>query len=84
MRKDKHKYQIGDILYEPSKMYNRVIEWKIVDIFVEEYVGGYKSIFIVNNSNTLVKTTKFLTDIIHWCDTCEEAIKELYGGAVVC
>lgn len=83
MRQNKYKYQIGDILYEPSKMYNRVIEWQIVDIFVEEYVGGYKTLFGVK-SNTLGKTTKFLTDIIHWCDTCEEAIEELYGGAAAC
>lgn len=84
MRKDKHKYQIGDVLYEPSKMYKRIITWNIVDILVEEYVHDYKTIFVVNDSTTLGKTTKYLTDVIRWCDTIEEAIEELYGGAEVC
>ena len=83
MRKDKHKYQIGDVLYEPSKMYKRVITWQIVDILVEEYVSGYKTIFVVE-SDTLGKATKYLTDVIHWCETSEEAAEELYGGAKVC
>ena len=78
MRKDKHVYQIGDVLYESSKMYNRVIEWKIIDIVVEAYVGGYKTIFIVE-SESFGRTTKFLTDIIHWCDTYLEAEKQLKG-----
>lgn len=47
MRKDKYKYQIGDILYEASTSYVKVFAWKIVDIFVENYVGGPKVIFRV-------------------------------------
>ena len=73
MRKDKHKYQIGDVLYEPSKMYKRVITWQIVDILVEEYVSGYKPIFVCE-SKSFDRAEKFLTDIIHWFDTCDEAI----------
>lgn len=83
MRKDKYKYQIGDVLYEPSRMYKRIITWKIVYIVVEEYVHDYKTIFVVE-SDTLRKATKYLTDVIRWRDTIEEAIEELYGGAEVC
>ena len=82
MRKDKYMYQIGDVLYEPSKMYKRVIEWAIIDIFVEEYVGGYKTLFRVE-SEVFGRATKFLTDIIHWYDTYDEAVKEL-GGIAAC
>ena len=76
MRQNKRKYQIGDILYEPSKMYNRVIEWKIIDIFVEEYVGGYKTIFGVQSEFLGIKE-QFITDIIHWYDTYDEAVVKL-------
>lgn len=40
MRKDKNKIQIGDVLYEISKMYGTVIEWEIVDIYLEDYING--------------------------------------------
>ena len=78
MRQNKYMYQIGDVLYEPSKMYKRVIEWKIIDIVVEEYVGGYKTIFRVK-SEMFGTGNKFLSDVTHLCDTYDEAVKELGG-----
>ncbi len=36
MKKDKYKIQIGDVLYEPSKMYGKVIEHKILDYSEEK------------------------------------------------
>lgn len=47
MQKDKFKYQIGDELYEvKADPQNYTTKgWKIVDIWVEQYVSGPKTIF---------------------------------------
>lgn len=76
MRQNKHMYQRGDKLYEASFMYARVIEWEIVDIIVEAYVGGFKTIFVVK-SELLGTGNKFLSDIISWYDTYLEADEKL-------
>lgn len=72
MRKNKYKIQIGDVLYEASKMYGKVIEWRINDIFVEHYMGGDKTILTVE-SPVYGRSEKFLSDVTHWHDTDEEA-----------
>lgn len=81
MRKDKYKIQIGDILYEASLMRNKVIEYKIVDAFVENYLysGGYKVIFKVEYKlgDSEFTSEKYLGDVIQWFDTKEEAEEEL-------
>lgn len=76
MRKDKYKLQIGDVLYQASVSDVRVIEWEIVDIFVEDYVSGYKTIFVVK-SDLFGCATKFFGDIILWHDSFEEAEEKL-------
>ena len=37
MKKDKYKIQIGDVMFEASKMYNKVIQHTILDIYFEKY-----------------------------------------------
>lgn len=76
MKKDKFKLHIGDTLYEASFMYARVIEWEIVDIFVERYVSGYKTIVVVK-SDFLGTANKFVSDVLHWYDIPEAAEAEL-------
>lgn len=71
-RKDKFKIQIGDILYEPSIMYGKVIKHEVIDCFVEDYISGYKTIFVTKSY--LGISCKFLNDIRAWCDTEEDAI----------
>lgn len=36
----KNEIHIGDVMYEPSVMYKRVIEHKIVDMYLEAYISG--------------------------------------------
>ena len=79
MRKNKFKIQIGDVLYEASETYHRVIEWKIKDIFVEHYIGGNKTIFTVE-SPVFGRSEKFLGTVAYWHDTYEEAEKALMRG----
>ena len=76
MRKDKFKLQRGDTLYEASKMYKRVIEWEIIDIFVEQYISDYKIIVVVK-SDLFGQATKFLSDVLHWYDIPEAAAENL-------
>lgn len=76
MRKEKHKIQIGDVLYEPSKMYGKVIEHKIVDIFFEGYVLGWKTMVVTESC--LGRSTKFCSDVLHWSDTREAAEEDLF------
>ena len=38
---NKNEIRIGDVLYEPTTMYNRVIEHKIVDMHMEKYISGW-------------------------------------------
>ena len=83
MRKDKFKYQIGDVLYEASFTYARIVEWEIVDIFVEPYVGGYKTIFTVK-SDIFGKANKFLYDVCQWYDIPETAEAELQKKLDAC
>lgn len=88
MRKDKYKIQIGDILYEASISYDRVIEYKIVDVFVENYFlsGGYKVIFKVEYKlgESEFTSEKYLGDVTQWFDTKEEAEEQLEHIRNIC
>ena len=75
MRKEKFKIQVGDTLYEPSIMYGKVIKHKVVNVFLEDYVSGWKTMIVTESY--LGRYTKFCTDVINWFDTAEEAEKAL-------
>lgn len=82
MRKDKYKWQIGDILYQASKSYKKVFEWKIVDIWIEGYLSGPKTIVkvetrSVGDGTLRVTDIRFLADILEYHDTREEAVAAL-------
>ncbi len=81
MKKDKYKIQIGDVLYEPSKMYGKVIEHKILDIYFENYVSGYKTIVVTESY--LGKSSRFSADVLHWLDTAEKAEEVLNGSKFI-
>ena len=75
MKKDKNKIQIGDVLYEISKMYGTIIEWKIIDIFLEEYISGPATVIKVE-SPIYGKQNRFVSSLRHgWYGTREEADK---------
>lgn len=81
-RQSKYQLQIGDVLYEPNKGRKKVIEWKVVNIFVEDYMCGSKTIIVVENEE-LGKVNRFLSDVRLWLDSASEAemfLKEVYGA----
>lgn len=80
MKKDKHKYQIGDVLYEMSVSYSKVFAWKITDIFVENYISGPKVVFKVERDKErgwVWAKEMYLSDIQAMYDTKEEADEAL-------
>ena len=79
MKQNKNQIRIGDVLYEASFTYRKIIEWEIVDIFMEEYLSGAKPVFVVSEVNPewSIRSVKFLSDILNWHDTIEEAEKDL-------
>ena len=77
--KDKYKIQIGDVLYEYSKIHNKIFEWKILDIWFEDYIGGIKT--IVKCSKGCWTQELFVADIFAMYRTREEAEQALKGGA---
>lgn len=76
--KDNYKIQIGDTLYESSKSYNKVFEWKILDIWFEAYISGYKT--IVKCSNGRWTQEFFASDIVAMYIKREEAEAKLKEG----
>lgn len=75
MKKDKYKIQIGDVMFEASKMYNKVIQHTILDIYFEQYVSGYKTVVVTESY--LGRHTKFASDVCNWYDTMNEAEEAL-------
>ena len=71
---NKNEIRIGDVLYEPSIMYNRVIEHKIVDMHMEKYISGWGTI-ITTESQLLGRNNRFASDVTHWKLTQEDAQK---------
>lgn len=72
--KDKYKIQIGDILYEDSKMYGKIIKHEIIDIFFEAYLSGWKTIVVTKSF--LGRKENFITDVLHWYsdEECKEKL----------
>lgn len=75
MRKDKYKIQVGDVLYEASKSYNEVFEWKVLEIWLEEYVCNAKTIFKCTNGSRIKEF--FAGDVLYFYSDKEEAQKAL-------
>ena len=71
MKKDKYKTQIGDVMFEASKMYGRVIQHTILDIYFEQYVTGYKAVVVTDSY--LGIQTKYASDVCNWYDSAKEA-----------
>lgn len=71
MQKDKYKLQIGDVIYENSKSYNKIFEWTVVAIWLEDYLGGNKT--IIKCSNGTWTKEFFASDILAMFRTREEA-----------
>ena len=75
MRKDEFKIQVGDVLYEASKSYSKVFEWEILAIWLEDYIGGNKT--IVKCSNGTWTKEFFAVDVLYFHKTKEEAEEKL-------
>lgn len=75
--KDKHKIQVGDVLYQASKSYNKVFEWKVLEIWVENYLTGPKT--IVKCSNGTWTEEFFLSDVVRFSRRREFAEMHLVG-----
>ena len=76
--RDKYKIKIGDVLYQASKSYNKVFEWRVLDIWLEDYIGGNKT--IVKCSNGTWSEEFFVADILAMCrskDQAEQKLKEM-------
>lgn len=74
--KDINHISIGDALYEPNIGYRKVIEHVIVDMYLERYISGWKTIIVTESY--LGKQHKFASDITHWYYTQEEAAYKLF------
>lgn len=71
--KDKFKIQIGDVLFEYNKSYNKIFEWKVLDIWLEDYISGNKT--IVKCSNGTWAKEFFVADILAMYRSREELDK---------
>lgn len=80
METDEHKIQIGDVLYEYSYTYGKVHEWKVLDIWLENYISGNKTIVKCSNG-TWIKEF-FVSDVLQFHknkEEAEQALKEREG-----
>ena len=75
MKKDKYKIQIGDLMFEASKMYRKVIQHTILDIYFEQYVTGYKTVVVTESY--LGRQTKYANDVCNWYASAKEAEEAL-------
>lgn len=71
----KDKIQIGDTLYEVSKSYNRIFAWNVLDIFLEDYISGNKT--IIKCSNGIWTDEFYVSDILAMYRSREEAEQAL-------
>lgn len=81
MKKECYRIRVGDVLYEPSVSYGRVIKHRITAIFMEKYLSGWKTMIVTDSY--LGTNTRFSTDVIKWFDTYSEAKEEL-DKKVIC
>ena len=75
MKKDKYKIRIGDVMFEASKMYHKVIQHVIRDIYFEQYVSGYKTVVVTESY--LGTQSKYASDVCSWYDCAKKAEKAL-------
>ena len=75
MRKDKYKVQVGDELYQASKSYKKVFAWKVLAIWLEDYIEGTKTILRCSNGTWTQEV--FASDVREWFDTREAAVSAL-------
>lgn len=76
--KDKYKIQIGDVLFDYNNSYHKIFEWKVLDIWLEDYIGGNKT--IIKCSNGTWTKEFFVADILAMCRSREVAEGELKEG----
>ena len=77
--KDKYKIQIGDVLFQISKSYKKIFEWKVLDIWIEDYIGSNKT--IIKCSNGIWSQEFFVADILDMYRSREELNEALKKGA---
>lgn len=78
-RKEKYKIQAGDKLYEASKTYNKAIGWEVLEIWLEGYLSGYKT--VIKCLDRGLTKNFYASDMHRFYDTKEEALRALKGGA---
>lgn len=71
----KYTIKIGDVLYENSKSYHKMFEWRVLDIWLEDYISGNKT--IVKCSNGSWTKEFFVADILAMHRSKEEAEQAL-------
>lgn len=71
MRKDKYKVQVGDVLYQASKSYKKVFAWKVIAIWLEDYISGTKTVLSCSNGTWAEEF--FASDVRGWFDDREVA-----------
>lgn len=71
----KNEIRIGDVLYEPSTMYQKVIEHKIVDIYMNKFTSGWGT--IITTESWLGRNRRYASSVKYWYLTKEDAQKEL-------
>ena len=76
--KDKYKIQIGDTLFEYSKSYKKIFEWKVLDIWLEDYISGTKT--ILKCSNGIWTKEFFVADLLAMYRSKAEAERALKNG----
>ena len=86
--KDKFKIKIGDVLFENSKSYNKVFEWKVLDIWLEDYISENKTIIKCSNGSWTKEF--FVADVlamyrskeeVEQALTCRKSRQDEKGGA---
>ena len=76
---NKPTIRVGDKVFEAAISYGKVFEWEITDIFLENYLSGYKTMFSVKRKadGIGIVSEKFATDIFYMFETKKEAEKAL-------
>ena len=75
MRKDKYKVQVGDVLYQASKSYKKGFAWKVIAIWLEDYISGRKTVLSCSNGTWAEEF--FASDVRGWFDDREAAVAVL-------
>lgn len=84
MIENKHEIHIGDTYYQANTSYNKVFAIEVIDIYVEKYLGGPKTIIEGKHDGWVEEY--FLADILECFETEGEAKRALEGrhGDVTC